>query len=114
MRRPLRRFAAGPLAALLVLLAASAALAAPQFPPLTGRVVDDAHILSPQAAQKLDGDLASLEAQTGNYDLVVLGAENRAIQHRLFFGYDNERLIRAAEVPVIVVVPNVARLHTVS
>jgi nucleotide-binding universal stress UspA family protein len=50
------------------------------------------------------------EAQTGRYDLVVLGAENRAIQHRLFFGYDNERLIRATKVPVIVVVPNVGRL----
>ena len=52
----------------------------------------------------------SHEAQTGDYDLVVLGAENRAIQHRLFFGYDNERLIRATRVAVVVVVPNVARL----
>ena len=50
------------------------------------------------------------EARTGQYDLVILGAENRAIQHRLFFGYDNERLIRATRVPVLVVVPNVARL----
>jgi Kef-type K+ transport system membrane component KefB/nucleotide-binding universal stress UspA family protein len=50
------------------------------------------------------------EARTGNYDLVILGAENRAIQHRLFFGYDNERLIRAAPGSVIVVVPNVAKL----
>ncbi|MEO7669844.1 MAG: cation:proton antiporter [Polyangia bacterium] len=50
------------------------------------------------------------EARTGKYDLVILGAENRAIQHRLFFGYDNERLIRATRVPVLVVVPNVARL----
>ncbi len=50
------------------------------------------------------------EARTGRYDLVILGAENRAIQHRLFFGYDNERLIRATRVPVIVVVPNVGRL----
>lgn len=50
------------------------------------------------------------EARTGKYDLIVLGAENRAIQHRLFFGYDNERLIRATRVPVIVVVPNLARL----
>ena len=50
------------------------------------------------------------EARTGKYDLVILGAENRAIQHRLFFGHDNERLIRAARVPVMVVVPNVARL----
>jgi Kef-type K+ transport system membrane component KefB/nucleotide-binding universal stress UspA family protein len=48
--------------------------------------------------------------EKGTYDLVVLGAENRAIQHRLFFGYENERLIRAARVPVVVVVPNLRRL----
>ena len=41
---------------------------------------------------------------------MVLGTENRAVQHRLFFGYENERLIRAARVPVLVVVPNLARL----
>ncbi|MBC8131455.1 MAG: cation:proton antiporter, partial [Deltaproteobacteria bacterium] len=50
------------------------------------------------------------EARTGRHDLVILGAENRAIQHRLFFGYDNERLIRATRVAVVVVVPNVGRL----
>lgn len=50
--------------------------------------------------------------EKGNYDLVVLGTENRAVQHRLFFGYENERLIRAARVPVVVVVPNVGRLAT--
>jgi nucleotide-binding universal stress UspA family protein len=50
------------------------------------------------------------EARTEKYDLVILGAENRAIQNRLFFGYDTERLIRATRVPVIVVVPNVGRL----
>jgi nucleotide-binding universal stress UspA family protein len=48
--------------------------------------------------------------ERGGYDLVVLGAENRAIQHRLFFGYENERLIRATRVPVLVVVPNLAKL----
>jgi Kef-type K+ transport system membrane component KefB/nucleotide-binding universal stress UspA family protein len=48
--------------------------------------------------------------EKGIYDLVVLGAENRAIQHRLFFGYENERLIRAARVPVVVVVPNLRML----
>jgi Kef-type K+ transport system membrane component KefB/nucleotide-binding universal stress UspA family protein len=48
--------------------------------------------------------------EKGNYDLVVLGTENRAVQHRLFFGYENERVIRAARVPVLVVVPNVGRL----
>jgi universal stress protein A len=50
------------------------------------------------------------EVRTEKYDLVILGAENRAIQHRLFFGYDNERLIRATPVPVIVVVPKLGRL----
>jgi nucleotide-binding universal stress UspA family protein len=50
--------------------------------------------------------------EKGRYDLVVLGAENRAIQHRLFFGYENERLIRGTRVPVLVVVPNLARLSS--
>ncbi|HZL19252.1 MAG TPA: cation:proton antiporter [Polyangia bacterium] len=48
--------------------------------------------------------------EKGRYDLVVLGAENRAVQHRLFFGYENERLIRATRVPVVVVVPSLTRL----
>jgi Kef-type K+ transport system membrane component KefB/nucleotide-binding universal stress UspA family protein len=48
--------------------------------------------------------------EKGHHDLVVLGTENRAVQHRLFFGYENERLIRATRVPVMVVVPNLARL----
>jgi Kef-type K+ transport system membrane component KefB/nucleotide-binding universal stress UspA family protein len=52
--------------------------------------------------------------EKGTYDLVILGTENRAVQHRLFFGYENERLIRAARVPVLVVVPNVARLAAVA
>ncbi|CAN7547858.1 TPM domain-containing protein [Phenylobacterium sp. LjRoot225] len=50
---------------------AAVAAAAPQFPPLTGRVVDNAHILSPQAAQKLDTDLADLEAKTGRQMVVA-------------------------------------------
>lgn len=52
----------------------------------------------------------SQAVEKGKYDLLVLGAENRAIQHRLFFGYENERLIRATRVPVVVVVPNLGRL----
>jgi uncharacterized protein len=57
--------------ALLVLLAsAGLALADPKFPPLTGRVVDDAQVLSPASEQKLDGELADLEAKTG-HQLVV-------------------------------------------
>jgi uncharacterized protein len=56
---------------LLVLCWAAVAAAAPQFPPLTGRVVDDAHVLSPQTVQKLDADLAGLEARTGHQVVVA-------------------------------------------
>lgn len=48
--------------------------------------------------------------ETGEYDMVVLGAENRAIQHRLYFGYDNERLIRTSPVAVVIVVPLLSAL----
>jgi len=54
----------------LFLLLPVAALAAPKFPPLTGRVVDDAELLSPAAEAKLDEELAALEQQTG-HQLVV-------------------------------------------
>jgi uncharacterized protein len=54
----------------LFALASVAFAAVPKFPALTGRVVDEAHMLSPQAAQKLDGELADLEAKTG-HQLVV-------------------------------------------
>jgi uncharacterized protein len=57
--------------AFAVLATGNAAFAAElKFPALTGRVVDEAHMLSPQTAQKLDGELASVEAQTG-HQLVV-------------------------------------------
>jgi uncharacterized protein len=58
------------LALLILVASAGAALADPKFPPLTGRVVDDAQVLSPATEQKLDGELAQLEAQTG-HQLVV-------------------------------------------
>jgi nucleotide-binding universal stress UspA family protein len=49
------------------------------------------------------------EAETGDYDLVVIGAENRAVQHRLFFGYEKERIIRKSPAAVAIVVPNLSR-----
>ncbi|PLR28056.1 methanol dehydrogenase [Caulobacter zeae] len=49
---------------------ATAAFAAPTFPPLSGRVVDQAGILSPAAEQQLSDELATLEKQTGR-QLVV-------------------------------------------
>ncbi|HEY1750074.1 MAG TPA: TPM domain-containing protein [Caulobacteraceae bacterium] len=54
------------------LLFAAPALAAPSFPALNGqRVVDDAHVLSPQAAADLTAKLADLEAKTGRQLVVV-------------------------------------------
>jgi uncharacterized protein len=49
----------------------AALAAAPKFPALTGRVVDDAPMLSPATAQKLDGELADLEAKTGHQMVVA-------------------------------------------
>jgi uncharacterized protein len=54
-----------------VVLAAAPALAAPTFPALTGRVVDDAHVLSPQTQADLTTKLAALEQKTGAQLVVV-------------------------------------------
>jgi uncharacterized protein len=48
-----------------------AALAAPQFPPLSGRVVDQANILSPSTEAKLTELLAEHERKTSNQVVVV-------------------------------------------
>ena len=71
--RTLLRRGGGLLAATLAIFAiATVALAAaPKFPPLTGRVVDDAHMLSPATTQKLTGELAALEQQTGHQIVVA-------------------------------------------
>lgn len=45
-------------------LLASAASAAPEFPPLTGRVTDAAEIIPDDVEARLDGKLAALEQQT--------------------------------------------------
>jgi nucleotide-binding universal stress UspA family protein len=50
------------------------------------------------------------EARSGKYDMMVIGSENRAVQNRLFFGRDNERLIKESTVTVAIVVPNIALL----
>jgi uncharacterized protein len=51
--------------AFLAVLMASAAFAAANFPPLTGRVVDQAKILSPVAIADLERKLADLEQKSG-------------------------------------------------
>jgi len=54
-----------------LVLAASAAAASLTFPTLTGRVVDQAGILSQATQEKLTGMLAGHERQTGNQVVVV-------------------------------------------
>src|ERR1700760_3320855 len=53
------------------LFSALPALAAPSFPALTGRVVDDAHVLSDQTKADLGQKLAALEAKTSRQLVVV-------------------------------------------
>src|ERR1700723_2813293 len=53
------------------LLAGAPARADPTFPPLTGRVVDNAHVLSAQTQADLTAKLAALEEKTGDQLVVV-------------------------------------------
>lgn len=53
------------------LFSALPAMAAPSFPNLTGRVVDDAHILTEQAKSDLDQKLAGLESKNSRQLVVV-------------------------------------------
>jgi uncharacterized protein len=57
--------------ALLLALLAALAFAAPRFPPLTGRVVDRAGLLSPEQVEALTDKLAAYEAATSNQVVVV-------------------------------------------
>jgi uncharacterized protein len=59
------------LGVLLCLWAGGFAQAAPTFPALTGRVVDQAHVLSPQAQSQLTQELGALEAKTSRQLIVV-------------------------------------------
>lgn len=70
-RRARGRLAVIVIAAVGFLLAAGLASAAPKFPPLTGRVVDNANILSPEAETRLTAELAQLEAATGHQMVVA-------------------------------------------
>lgn len=69
MRTHLRAFAF--FAALIALFMMVSAQAALTFPPLTGRVVDDAGILSAETQQRLTALLAEHEQQTGNQVVVA-------------------------------------------
>jgi uncharacterized protein len=69
-RHPLLALAAAFFAVVLSFVAAPAS-AAPTFPPLTGRVVDDAHVLSAGTVADLTAKLADLETKTGRQLVVV-------------------------------------------
>ncbi len=58
------------LLAAAVLLFSPSASAEPKFPPLTGRVVDDAHLLTPAGKAAIESDLKALEAKSSD-QLVV-------------------------------------------
>src|SRR3954465_4685937 len=64
-------FRAVRLALILVASPAGAALAALQFPPLTGRVVDEANILSPATREQITSILAAHEQKTTDQVVVA-------------------------------------------
>ena len=69
------RSALAALALLATLLAFAPAQAALTFPPLTGRVVDNAHVLTDQTTADLTAKLAALEQKTGDQLIVVTLAD---------------------------------------
>jgi uncharacterized protein len=69
-------------------LAATAAMAEPKFPPLTGRIVDDAALLSAQDRQEIEQDLKALEGKSTDQIVVyttksLQGYEIEDIGYRL-------------------------------
>jgi uncharacterized protein len=58
-------------ALLLALFALAAPAAAQTFPPLTGRVVDQAHLLTPAQVADLTGKSEALEKQTGRQFVIA-------------------------------------------
>jgi uncharacterized protein len=75
------------LVVLVVLLCAALAVGAVTFPPLTDRVVDQAHILSAQERDALESKLAELETKSG-IQLVV--ATVNSLQGQEIEPYANE------------------------
>jgi uncharacterized protein len=95
LSRPSRLFGTTPGAAhvfaafvaLAALLCAFLALAAITFPPLTGRIVDQANVISPAAREQLTARLADLEEKSG-IQLVV--ATVSSLQDQDIEPYANE------------------------
>src|SRR5260370_41604941 len=83
----LARRSAQALVVLVVLLCAALAVGAVTFPPLTDRVVDDAHIFSAREREALVAKLAELETKSG-IQLVV--ATVNSLQGQEIEPYANE------------------------
>ncbi len=69
----MRRLAglAAPVLAILIAFFCAPAWAATQYPALTGRVVDDAHVLTPDVQAQLTAKLAALQQSTSRQLVVV-------------------------------------------
>jgi uncharacterized protein len=67
----MRRCLAAGLLAIVVCSYAAASLAAPSFPQLTGRVIDDANIIPPATETEIESKLAALEAKSTDQLVVV-------------------------------------------
>ncbi|MEZ5557924.1 MAG: TPM domain-containing protein [Pseudomonadales bacterium] len=80
------RWAPGALLALALLCTAGAAAAEPEFPPLTGRVVDLAGMLSAATRRTLTTELEAHERATGN-QIVVVTLDNLGGQAIEEYGY---------------------------
>ena len=80
--------------ATLFLLLFAAPAVAQNFPPLSGRVVDQANLLRPEQKVDLDSKLSALEAQSGRQFVVatVSGLEGREISDYSLLLFRNWKL----------------------
>jgi uncharacterized protein len=74
------------LALLLALIVALPVLAAPTFPALTGRIVDEANLLGPDDRRALDAELQALEEKSSD-QLVIYTARSLQGYEIEDFGY---------------------------
>src|SRR5262245_595113 len=74
------------LALLLALIVALPVLAAPTFPPLTGRIVDEANLLGPDDRRALEAELQALEEKSSD-QLVIYTARSLQGYEIEDFGY---------------------------
>jgi Kef-type K+ transport system membrane component KefB/nucleotide-binding universal stress UspA family protein len=77
--------------------------------PLVSKTTAKVSVIVRESAQPTPPLIA--EARSGMYQMVVVGAENRAVQHRLSVGYDVEKVVNDSPCSVMVVVPKIGEGH---